>query len=244
VALRVFPGWSGLIETMTAPIFWTANLVATLIVTFCLYFPRHHRRDMVVAYLGVNIGVAVVTATLVTAGAGIGLGLGLFGVLSIIRLRATPIGHREVAYYFATLTLGVLGGLGISIGWLALLAMGLIVAVLAIADHPKLLPGYCQQTIRLNRAFTDQTALVAHLESLLGGRVHHADVKRLDLVKNRTLVEVRYSVPRPSGLELTDSPMPARRLKLTGNPATRTQPVRSKATCSKQTELVSAASGT
>lgn len=182
---------------MTAPIFWTADLIAVLILTFGLYFPRHHRREMVVAFLGVNVGVAVVAAVLISTGAGLGLGLGLFGVLSIIRLRGTQIGHREVAYYFATLTLGVLGGLGASLGWLAILGMALIVAVLAIADHPRLLPRYVEQTIVLDRAMPNRTALIAHLESLLGGRVHHAEIRRLDLVKDTTTVDVRYS-------ELTD----------------------------------------
>ncbi|MFP5281985.1 MAG: DUF4956 domain-containing protein, partial [Actinomycetes bacterium] len=34
-----------------------ADLVAIAVLTFGVYFPRHHRRDLVVAFLGVNIGV-------------------------------------------------------------------------------------------------------------------------------------------------------------------------------------------
>ena len=37
--------------------------------------------------------------------------LGLFGVLSIIRLRSEELAQHEVAYYFAALALGLLGGL-------------------------------------------------------------------------------------------------------------------------------------
>lgn len=180
---------------MIAPIFWAANLIAVLVLIFGLYFPRHHRRDMIVAFLGLNIGITVVAATLVLTGAGLYLGFGLFGVLSIIRLRGAQMEHREVAYYFATLTLGLLGGLGYALGWISLVGMVLIVATLAIADHPGLLPRFVEQSILLDRAIPDNTALIAHLESLLGGRVYHAEIKKLDLVKKTTLVDVRYCQP-------------------------------------------------
>ena len=64
------------------------NGIAILIMVFCLYFPRHGRKDMVVALFGINVGVLGVSFTLADAAVSSGLGLGLFGVLSIIRLRS------------------------------------------------------------------------------------------------------------------------------------------------------------
>jgi hypothetical protein len=157
---------------------------------------------MVVAYLGVNVGVMVVTATLVASAAPIGLGLGLFGVLSIIRLRSTQLGQREVAYYFAALAIGALGGMGTALGPLALAGMALIVLVLAIADHPRVLPGYESQVITIPRAITDRTALVAYLESSLGGRVHKVQVRKLDFKKKTTQVEVRFSLANAANFTL------------------------------------------
>src|SRR5690242_4238485 len=100
------------------------DCVAIALLTFGIYFPRHHRRDLVVAFLGVNIGVLAVAMTLGSSTIGAGLGLGLFGVLSIIRLRSDEIAQHEVAYYFAALALGLLGGLnaqltGLTIGLMA-----------------------------------------------------------------------------------------------------------------------------
>ncbi|HSN43067.1 MAG TPA: DUF4956 domain-containing protein, partial [Propionibacteriaceae bacterium] len=46
----------------------------------------------------------------------------------------------------------------------------------------------------LDRAFTDKSALVAHLEQLLGARVHGVSVQRVDVVNETTWVEVRYRV--------------------------------------------------
>ena len=171
-----------------------ADLVAVTILTFGLYVPRHHRRDLVVAYLGVNVGVVAVSAALGSTTVGAGLGLGLFGVLSIIRLRSTELGQREVAYYFSSLALGLVGGLGAGSVPVAVALMALVVLVMAVGDCPRLLRRLRSQTVVVDRAITSEPELVAHLEGLLGARVHAVDVQRLDLVNDTTWVEVRYSV--------------------------------------------------
>lgn len=87
------------------------DLVAIGLLAFALYFARHHRRDLLVAYLIVNVGVMAVTVMLADSAVGVGLGLGLFGVLSIIRLRSSEIAQHEVVYYFASLALGLIARL-------------------------------------------------------------------------------------------------------------------------------------
>ncbi|PZA21778.1 DUF4956 domain-containing protein, partial [Modestobacter versicolor] len=166
-----------------------ADLVAITLLTFGVYFPRHRRRDLVVAYLAVNVGVLAVASVLADSTVGAGLGLGLFGVLSIIRLRSTELDQHEVAYYFSALALGLLGGLGSTS---ALPLMALVVAVLYLAGHPRLLRRHRQHAMVLDRAFTDEAALTAHLEGVLGARVHQVTVQRVDLVNDTTLVDVRY----------------------------------------------------
>lgn len=170
------------------------DLAAIAVVVFGLYFPRHRRKDLVVAYLGVNVGVLAVADALNASGIGAGLGLGLFGVLSIIRLRSSELDQEEVAYYFAALALGLLGGLTVGPGWLTPALMGAIVAVLYIGDHPKLFAGHRTQVVNLDTAFTNETALWAHLEQLLGAKVHRLRVRKVDLVNDTTTVEVRYEL--------------------------------------------------
>ncbi len=182
---------------MSLPLLWAVDLVAVSILAFGLYYPRHRRRDLLVAYLVVNVGVLVVATALASTAVAAGLGLGLFGVLSIIRLRSAELSQHEVAYYFASLALGLLGGLGQSIGWLAVAGSALILLVLAVADHPRLFTSHQSQTVVLDRAFPDHVALVARLEQLLGGRVHAATVQRLDLVNDSTTVTVRFTAPAP-----------------------------------------------
>lgn len=176
---------------------FAADLVAVAVLTFALYFPRHRRRDLVAAFLGVNVGVLAVAGALANSTVGAGLGLGLFGVLSIIRLRSSEITQHEIAYYFSALALGLIGGLGGSLGWTAPALMALVLAALWVGDHPKLLRRYRQQLVVLDHAYPDRDALVARLEDLLGGTVRDVTVQRLDLVDDVTWVDVRYQEGTP-----------------------------------------------
>ena len=181
---------------MSQPVLYLVDLVAVTVLAFGLYFPRHRRRDLVVAYLGVNVGVLAVAATLATSSVGAGLGLGLFGVLSIIRLRSTELSQTEVAYYFAALALGLLGGLGAATGWLSLAGMALVVGVMAVVDHPRVLRRAQSQTVVVDRALADPAELARYLEELLGAEVRGVSVQRLDLVNDTPWVDVRWTAPR------------------------------------------------
>lgn len=190
---------------MDALLLIAADLVGIAVLVFALYVPRHRRRDLVVAFLTVNVGVLAVSIVLGTSAVGLGIGLGLFGVLSIIRLRSSEIEQHEVAYYFAALALGLVGGLGSGAPWVSLGLMAVVVLVLAAGDSRLVLRRYRQQLVRLDQAYPDELALRAALERTLGARVHRVSVRELDLVDDSTLVEVRYEV-RNQVVEGRESP--------------------------------------
>jgi hypothetical protein len=171
------------------------DLVAVSILAFPLYFSRHRRRDLVVAYIGVNVGVLAVASVLSSSVISFGLGMGLFGVLSIIRLRSYEIDQKEIAYYFASLSLGLLAGLTPELNVLTVSLMALILVVMFFADSPRLFARYRQSTITANGAFTNETELRAHLTEMLGATIHRVTIKRTDFVANRTVVDVRYELP-------------------------------------------------
>lgn len=184
---------------MSQPLLVIADLAAIIVLVFGLYFPRYRRRDMLVAILGLNVGVMAVATALSTAEVSAGLGLGLFGVLSIIRLRSSELAQEEVAYYFTALALGLLGGISVTPVWVTPVLMAAIITALFVGDHPKLFADSRNQVVTLDAAFTDERAMVARLESLLGGtagrvKVERVKVKKVDLVNDSTVVDVRYSL--------------------------------------------------
>ena len=184
-----------------------ADLVALAFLVGALYIPRHGRRDLVAAYIGVNVGVLAVTLLLSTSdNVGAGLGLGLFGVLSIIRLRSSSLAQGEVAYFFAALALGLLGGIKSHLIIVAIL-MALILASLWVGDHPALMRRNRNQVVTLDRAISDENELITELEDLLGAHVRSVDLKSLDLVNDTTIVEVHYRLrPRSRAARTTQPP--------------------------------------
>ena len=181
------------------------DIVALSMLVGALYVPRHGRRDLVAAYIGVNVGVLAVTLLLSSATVAEGLGLGLFGVLSIIRLRSTALAQGEVAYFFAALALGLLGGIEAPIGAVAIL-MTLVLVALFVGDHPALMRRNRNQVVTFDRAISDEGELADRLENLLDAKVLTLDIQRLDLVNDTTLVDVRYRLHRPLPQEETDAP--------------------------------------
>jgi hypothetical protein len=171
------------------------DLVAIVVLTFGMYFPRHRRKSMVAAYLGANIGVLAVADALSSSTVTAGLGLGLFGILSIIRLRSDELDQQEVAYYFAALALGLLAGISVTPAWTTAALMGAILLALYIGDHPQLYGRYRSQAVTLDAAYTDEAELTAVLERLLGATVHRITVRKVDLVNDTTVVDVRFELP-------------------------------------------------
>ena len=170
-----------------------ADAVAVTILVFGLYFPRYGRRDMVVALLGINVGVLAVATVLSSADVSAGLGLGLFGVLSIIRLRSNELGQEEIAYYFTALALGLLGGLElVEHEWASPALMAGILVVLFLGDHPKLFADVRRQTLTLDSAYLDERKLQDRVEELIGAPVNKMRVRRVDVVNDTTTVEVRF----------------------------------------------------
>lgn len=179
-----------------------ADLIAISLLVFVVYYRRHFRRDLVLAYVALNVGIMAVTALLLDSGAGIGLGMGLFGILSIIRLRSDAITQEEVAYYFVALAMGLINGLHPGPVWLTpAISLGLVL-VMFVADHPRFAPRTRRQTVTLDRAHAHEPSLKAALQGLLDADILHVVVQELDTVRDVTVVDVRFRVdPSPSSTQ-------------------------------------------
>ncbi|MFI5662659.1 DUF4956 domain-containing protein [Streptomyces sp. NPDC051684] len=172
------------------------DLLAVTLLTFGIFYPRHRRRELVPAYLALNVALFAVVAALgdVGKGGGLALGFGLFGVLSIVRLRSDALRHQEVAYYFVTLVLGLLCGLrALGLGVTTALA-ALLVVVVHVADHPRLYARDRRAVVTLDAVHVDEDALRAELARRVG-RPHGWTVQEIDYVRDLMVVEVRFRQP-------------------------------------------------
>ncbi|MFF5126894.1 DUF4956 domain-containing protein [Streptomyces syringium] len=183
------------------------DLAAVCLLTFAIYYPRHRRRDLVPAYLALNVALFTVVAALAEVGGngGTALGFGLFGVLSIIRLRSDSVQHEEVAYYFTTLVLGLICGLPHLAFSLAAALSALLLLVIYGADHPRLLARSRRTVVTLDAVHSDPAALRADLTRRLGEPLQWT-VMEVDFVRDLTVVDVRYREPEPGADTLRAEP--------------------------------------
>ncbi|MCR6712294.1 MAG: DUF4956 domain-containing protein [Demequina sp.] len=196
---------------MSVYAFIAADLIAIAVLVFGLYFPRHRRRDMIVAFLSVNVGVMGVTYAMTNADISLGFGLGIFAVLSIIRLRSTELDQAEIAYYFTAIALGLLGGFPAMSPTISFTLMAVLLGVIAIGDSPRLLGRARQQTVNLDQAVPSEEDAKALVEVLLHAQVTRLTIRKVDFVNDTTLCDVRFTlldkpatVQGPSDLEMIE----------------------------------------
>lgn len=175
-----------------------ANVVGMAVLVFLVYFRRHYRRDLALAYIALSMGIFAVTLLLSESEAGMGLGLGLFGILSIIRLRSDTLTQEEVAYYFISLAIGLINGLHPDPAWVSPLITAGLVAVMYVADHRRVGSNTERQTVTLDRAYPLEHDRVSALEQLLDAKVLRTVVLELDMVRDLTVVDVRYRTRQES----------------------------------------------
>lgn len=187
-------------------------LMATLdfaaILALCaMYVRRHRRRDLVVSYLIINVGVFAVTIALANADAtSAGMGMGLFGVLSIIRLRSTELDQREVAYFFAALALGLLAGIGLEPLGLAVVLMAILLLAMLIIDSPKIMANLRSQTVTVDRAISDENLLRSYLQDQLGYTIETVNILELDLINDKTIVDIRFNADKSINPQTAEHP--------------------------------------
>jgi hypothetical protein len=168
------------------------DIVAIFLLAYVLYFRRHRRTDLLLGYVGLNVGIFSTMSVLTSVRLDIALGFGLFAILSIIRLRSSTVTQQEVAYYFVALVLGLVNGLSLDDLGLVVAVNVLLLAAMALVDSRLLRDRSRRLDITLDTVHPDEASLVADLERRLGGKVVHHQVNEVDWSRNTMLVDVRY----------------------------------------------------
>jgi Domain of unknown function (DUF4956) len=170
------------------------DLAAIFVMAYVLYFRRHRRADLLLAYVTLNIGIFVAMLLLSMVRVDIALGFGLFAILSIIRLRSSTVTQQEVAYYFVALVMGLVNGMNLTDRWLVVGVNVLLLMTMLVVDSRPLRDRARRMEITLDTVHADDAALVADLESRLNGQVIHHVVNEIDYVRDTMVVDVRYRV--------------------------------------------------
>ncbi len=171
------------------------DLAAITVLSYVLYFRRHGRRDLVLAYVALNVGIFAVVAMMARQEVGLAVGFGLFGVLSILRLRSDLISQGEIGYYFVAISLGLVNAIAPPLVMVGLNV--LLLGVLYVAGHPRLLPRTQRRIMTLDVVHEDPLALRQDLEGRLRGKVRHVEVTEVDYVRDLMVLDVRFQVPPP-----------------------------------------------
>lgn len=180
-----------------------ADLLAITIVAFAIYFRRHSRRDLLMIYTTLNVGLFVAMTVISLQETAIGVGFGLFAILSIIRIRSEEFTNSELAYAFISLIIALVNSLGVADatptlteGFFILVLNVLAIAVVFVMDHPKLLRKVGHQQIILDTIHSNDQSLRADLEKRLNVRVLDYVIANVDYVREITVLNVRYATDR------------------------------------------------
>lgn len=192
--------------TFSDTTFWEGlgiDLAAVAFLAFVVYYRRHRRRDLLMAYVCFNVALfAVVTAltSLPASGnssAGLALGLGLLGALSIIRLRSDELAFAEVAYFFASLALAIVNGVGLGKPVHCAVISAVVVLTMYVMDHLEPHRKMERMGVELDEIYGDEVSLRAELERRIGTEVVAISIKHIDYVRETMLLGVEY-LPHPA----------------------------------------------
>jgi Domain of unknown function (DUF4956) len=168
------------------------DVVAIFLLAYVLYFRRHRRADLLLAYVSLNIGIFMAMSLLGSVRVDVALGFGLFAILSIIRLRSNSVTQQEVAYYFIALVMGLANGLDLDSRPLIVLVNVVLLLTMLVVDSAPLRERARRLDITIDTVHADEAELVADLERRLGGKVMHHEVNEIDHARGTMLVDVRY----------------------------------------------------
>jgi hypothetical protein len=157
-----------------------------------LFWVRHRRRDLVLVFTTFNIGVFTVLTVITEKTIPAGVGFGLFALLSIIRLRSEPFANVDLGYFFLSLVLAVVNGIGhVDHRLTGFLCLLVLIAVYLI-DHPRIQRTNVRVEIILDSVITDATALRLELERRVGVEVVAITIAVVDYVRETMSVWVTY----------------------------------------------------
>lgn len=178
------------------------DFAAIVLLVGAVYLRRHARRDLSMVYVCFNVGLFAVLAVISSGHIGVAVGFGLFGMLSIIRLRSEPFNNVELGYFFMSLVLALVNGIGDHDRPVTLALDAVVLAAVLVVDHPRFRDRAERVLLTLDGVHTDRTRLRAELALRFGVERVELGNMQLDDIRETTYVEVLLVHGRRAGRPL------------------------------------------
>ncbi|MEM7117446.1 MAG: DUF4956 domain-containing protein [Chloroflexota bacterium] len=172
------------------------NLISIFIFAYWIYYRRYRDRESLTLFVIFNL--LLFPFLNIDFQMSSQFGFALFAILAVIRIRSNAFSKREMAYFFGSIALGVINGIGMQSEWLLLLSNAVILLVAFLVDHPRILPEQETEKTRLLISNLDpallanRPALIQELSQNLDLPVIDVVVKRIDLIKKRAELDIVY----------------------------------------------------
>lgn len=173
------------------------DAAAMAVLVWWIFRRRHRDLDAPLVLIALNLGLFAALACIASGEFSAGIGFGLFGMLSLVRLRSEAFSSSEMAYTFVALVIALINGLPGRETWLPLLLTVLLVAVVAVVDHPRLRPRTRRIELTLDRAYSSPDLVRGEVAVRLKATVLDVNIREVDYVREITRVAVRYLVDPP-----------------------------------------------
>jgi hypothetical protein len=175
------------------------DLLAIGVLTGLIYLRRHARRDLLMVYVSFNVGLFAVLDVITSRHIGAAVGFGLFAMLSIIRLRSEPFKNLELGYFFMSLVLALINGIGQGDRATMIALDALVLLTMFAIDHPGLGTGAERALLTLDGVHIDREQLGRELAARFSvERVELSNVQ-YDDVRETTCAEVLLVGARTAG---------------------------------------------
>ena len=172
------------------------NLLSIFIFAYLIYYRRYQDRESLTLFTIFNL--LLFPFLNIDFQMSSQFGFALFAILAVIRIRSNAFSKREMAYFFGSIALGVINGIGMQSELILVLSNAVILLVAYIVDHPKILPEQETEKTRLlisnlePALLANRPALIQELSQHLNLPVVDVVVKKIDLIRQTAEIDVVY----------------------------------------------------
>ncbi len=173
------------------------NIIATGIITHCLYFPKSRHREYYFTFMLIGVSVFFLINLLGGTQVKIEFALGLFAIFGIIRYRTESMPVREMTYLFTILALSVINGLSATLGYVYLAVVNvLFIALIYIFENIKLKGSLAVKMVQYDRIELIKPEcrqqLIEDLRERTGLDIEKVEIGGIDFLRDMSVIKIFY----------------------------------------------------